>query len=298
VRYFVEFQGQYVELLPGETMLGRDLTCRIRFNDAVVSRRHLRFVTSDGGVVVEDLGSANGTRLNGARLDGSSPLTAGDELWLGQRCLRIRAVDGDQGLPPLSPMAEAAARMAAELPSLGAGPDEVTPRMRADSAGRATLRQPALGVHNCPRCRKLVSSDVDRCPQCGNPFPPGRPGSVTVRLPPSSHGERRSEPRVPVDLMAVYSSDTISFEARALDVSMGGAFITSELLEPVGTTCQVALLPDGFPAFYFNAQVAHVIDGVRTGTPHPTGLGVRFLQMSPDSARWLSDHVRRFRVAS
>src|SRR5262249_47611739 len=140
-----------------------------------------------------------------------------------------------------------------------------------------SLGQPALGVHNCPRCRKLVSTDVDRCPQCGHQFPPGRPGSVTVRLPPSSQGDRRAEPRIPVDLMAVYSSDTISFEARAPDVSMGGAFITSELLEPVGTTCQVALLPDGFPAFYFTARVVHMVDLSRT--PRPAGIGVRFLQM-------------------
>ena len=47
MRYFLEFHGQSVELLPGETLLGRDLACRIRFNDAVLSRRHLRFCCTD-----------------------------------------------------------------------------------------------------------------------------------------------------------------------------------------------------------------------------------------------------------
>jgi len=47
-------------------VLGRDSACDIALGDPRVSRRHLQLKRDDAGVTFEDLGSANGTRLNGA----------------------------------------------------------------------------------------------------------------------------------------------------------------------------------------------------------------------------------------
>jgi predicted component of type VI protein secretion system len=51
-----------------ETVVGRSLDCTLKIASTQVSRRHCRIVDRDDGVFVEDLGSANGTFLNGSRL--------------------------------------------------------------------------------------------------------------------------------------------------------------------------------------------------------------------------------------
>ena len=76
-------QGKRFELTASPISLGRDNTNPIRLHDTEVSRRHaeVRRVDSTYGVV--DLGSANGTYVNGQAVD-QSPLRSGDRLQLGQ----------------------------------------------------------------------------------------------------------------------------------------------------------------------------------------------------------------------
>ena len=51
-----------------------------------MSRQHARLVVTENGIVLEDLGSLNGTHLNGERIDGDMPLTDGD-MWFECRLL-------------------------------------------------------------------------------------------------------------------------------------------------------------------------------------------------------------------
>jgi serine protease Do len=62
-------------------------------NDPQVSRRHAVVRTIDGELQVEDLGSANGTFVNGARVDGPQPLCHGDEIGIGTVVLEARTGD-------------------------------------------------------------------------------------------------------------------------------------------------------------------------------------------------------------
>lgn len=64
--------------------LGRDITNDIVINDPEVSRHHLRLTRAPGGISLEDLGSTNGTFVNGQRLSGPRPLRAGDMIGLGE----------------------------------------------------------------------------------------------------------------------------------------------------------------------------------------------------------------------
>lgn len=64
--------------------LGRDITNDIVINDPEVSRHHLRLTRGAGGFTVEDLGSTNGTFVNGQRLTGARPLRPGDMIGLGE----------------------------------------------------------------------------------------------------------------------------------------------------------------------------------------------------------------------
>jgi sigma-B regulation protein RsbU (phosphoserine phosphatase) len=63
--------------------IGRASDCSIPIKDRYLSRRHAEIVAQDGAWIVKDLGSANGTYLNGNRLAGDSPLKNGDRIRLG-----------------------------------------------------------------------------------------------------------------------------------------------------------------------------------------------------------------------
>jgi hypothetical protein len=70
-------------LVGAEIVLGRDPSSDLRFDHAVVSRRHAVMRARGNGYTIQDLGSANGTRINGAGVAGTSLLRDGDHLQLG-----------------------------------------------------------------------------------------------------------------------------------------------------------------------------------------------------------------------
>lgn len=76
--------NQVFELSKEVSNLGRDITNDIVINDREVSRHHLRFMRGADGYTVEDLGSTNGTFINGKRVTGAQPLKNGDLVSLGE----------------------------------------------------------------------------------------------------------------------------------------------------------------------------------------------------------------------
>lgn len=67
--------------------LGRSRQCDVTVDDPNVSRTHAEVRPRGGSWVLADLGSTNGTRLNGRRLDGSEVLKPGDEIEVGTTLL-------------------------------------------------------------------------------------------------------------------------------------------------------------------------------------------------------------------
>jgi hypothetical protein len=76
--------NQIYEMNKGIITLGRDITNDIVINDPEVSRHHCRLTQGGGGFTIEDLGSTNGTFINGQRLTGARPLSHGDTVGLGE----------------------------------------------------------------------------------------------------------------------------------------------------------------------------------------------------------------------
>ncbi len=76
--------NEIYELNQGVVTLGRDITNDIVINDPEVSRHHCRLTQGGGGYTLEDLGSTNGTFVNGQRLTGARPLQPGDMVGLGE----------------------------------------------------------------------------------------------------------------------------------------------------------------------------------------------------------------------
>jgi len=81
-------RGIRFELDVPELTIGRAAGCHVSVaDDTFASSLHARVFGRDGGVFVEDLGSTNGTYLNGARLTGPTVLRPGDQVQVGNTVL-------------------------------------------------------------------------------------------------------------------------------------------------------------------------------------------------------------------
>jgi DNA-binding winged helix-turn-helix (wHTH) protein len=83
-----------VALRPGENVLGRDGEGIILVKSSTVSRRHAQIVIDANGVMVEDLGSKNGTYVNDQRVSGPTPITDGDQIRVGSLLFTFRQSHG------------------------------------------------------------------------------------------------------------------------------------------------------------------------------------------------------------
>jgi pSer/pThr/pTyr-binding forkhead associated (FHA) protein len=82
-------RGKYLCFPLGEFVFGRGPECHIRPNSPWVSRQHCLLRNSTEGVHIRDLGSSNGTLVNGTRLIGECPLQPGDKLQVGPLVLQL-----------------------------------------------------------------------------------------------------------------------------------------------------------------------------------------------------------------
>lgn len=76
--------GLRIELQKRSFVLGRDPAGDIVVDDAEVSRRHARLIAQSGGYTIEDLGSTNGTFVDGQRIRSVVPLRPGASVRLGE----------------------------------------------------------------------------------------------------------------------------------------------------------------------------------------------------------------------
>jgi pSer/pThr/pTyr-binding forkhead associated (FHA) protein len=76
----------------GVTVLGRDPSAGIVLGDIEVSRRHAAVATEDDGALIHDLGSTNGTFVNGERVE-ETRIGEGDRLKVGKTVLELRPLE-------------------------------------------------------------------------------------------------------------------------------------------------------------------------------------------------------------
>jgi len=87
-----------------QLIIGRDASNSVAINDAEISRKHSRLSFQGGKYVLEDLGSTNGTFVNGQRLAGPVVLKPGDVVSLGEQIvLMYDAINMDPGATIASP---------------------------------------------------------------------------------------------------------------------------------------------------------------------------------------------------
>jgi pSer/pThr/pTyr-binding forkhead associated (FHA) protein len=113
--------------------IGRVPGMDIQIDDVSISRRQAEIQQEGDGWVVRDIGSSNGTFVNGERLAGDRPLKAGDEISIGQFSLFF-----ERGIASYQPRSQAAAKEAsrpAPAPRV-AGPADSTAYLGSEEIER------------------------------------------------------------------------------------------------------------------------------------------------------------------
>jgi DNA-binding winged helix-turn-helix (wHTH) protein len=84
-----------IPLRPGITLIGRGAGCQVRLPSPRISRVHARIVLGTAGAVLEDLGSKNGSHVEGRRVEGRVGLHHGDRIVVGPVVLTFLATPMD-----------------------------------------------------------------------------------------------------------------------------------------------------------------------------------------------------------
>ena len=84
-RYRLRLLLQEFDLPPGETILGRSPECHVTIDDPLVSREHAKIHVEEERVVVKDLGSRNGLKVNGQTVATEQVLHDGDRIRIGNQ---------------------------------------------------------------------------------------------------------------------------------------------------------------------------------------------------------------------
>lgn len=100
--------GMAFDITKEVTVLGRDVSNDIVIGDSEISRQHSRISRTPGGYVLEDLGSTNGTYINGVRLAAPQVLNPGDTVGLGENVtLMFNATSPEAAATVMGPAARA-----------------------------------------------------------------------------------------------------------------------------------------------------------------------------------------------
>ena len=136
---------QEFDLPPGSTIIGRSLDCHVTLEDPLVSRRHARIVVDPTRARIEDMGSRNGVRVNGALIADPVDLRNDDRIRIGTQDFVFCAVD-----------------------AVGRAHSRTTGQLRLC----ANCRQPyPREVLACPNCEATKQTDEDTLTGAGRSAP-------------------------------------------------------------------------------------------------------------------------------
>jgi hypothetical protein len=274
VRFVLVYQDQRVPLPEGTVVIGRSMSCQVRFNAPRVSRQHVALRVGGDQVIASNLSATTGTLRNGRPLGEPTPLAPGDRLTLGPREVTLdRASAAD--LRAATP-----ARPALGLLAEGGEDDEDT--LFGDEALAA-----ALAFHTCPSCRAHVPFEHRLCPSCGHLWGDDQP---STRLGQVTSPDVADDLAIAGQVMAVYASEAMTIDVTVTDLGPEGVFVPTELLDAPGTECELTLLPDGQPPLVLPGRV--VATRTVADAAGAAGLEVRFAELSAGTRLWIDLYAR------
>ena len=172
------------------TTIGRE-GCDITLGDPDVSRRHAEIQVSSGEIPISDLGSTNGTFVNGERIDQPRALRDGDEVRIGAVVWRLRA-PGRRHAPRRHDGRRRGRRRDAE-PGDDRAPGRRARARAARGASRRRPPQPAVHPSRPPRAvpEPAAPAAPEPAAPAAAPAPPRRPPPTSPpRIP--RHRRRRA----------------------------------------------------------------------------------------------------------
>ena len=188
-----------MDLAEGESTLGRSRSCTVTLRDPSASRNHAVIVARPGDVRARDLGSSNGTYLNGERLIGERPISDGDRITIGETEIVVRVV-----APVIAP------------PDVGA---------------TVRLEDAAL---QCPGCGAELPVHAEFCPHCGHRMgAESMVASATTRFEPGMAGPGGPPPPPPPSAPPGFARTEIYREAQP--VAPPPPPVDRTVLEPIGS---------------------------------------------------------------
>lgn len=139
------FAGRRVEV-DAEVVVGRE-DAGLTIEDEEISRRHAVIRPSDDGIEIEDLGSRNGTFVNGARIESATQLAGGDTVKLGQTVFEVESTRAAATVVSAAAPSTPAAPAPAPTPPPAATPAPQVPAgaRSAPAAAFGTYAPPTTG---------------------------------------------------------------------------------------------------------------------------------------------------------
>lgn len=275
----LEYDSQAITLPRGKLLVGRSSESFLRIDDPAVSRDHARLMVGDS-VTVEDLGSTNGTLINGERIEGVVEIADGDELTIGSRTFSLRLggqledfdpQDTQDGTPVTQP-----------VPIFNEFSSSAATRPGLNRSGEHLLER------TCPNCGPVPLSTI-LCPGCGFHWPEGVPGKPTAPDNLAIGGIRHSG-RYTVRMGVRYTSKRLRVDGVVQELSQSGVFIVTPRVDTVGVRCRMELFTSDGDCAEVDGFVKRVIHKGVGGT---TGMGIEFTSLSRMNARWIAERVKQ-----
>lgn len=159
---------QPLDLKEETITLGRDPACSEPLEDPLVSWHHARLVRSSGKVVLEDLGSRNGTFVDGVRLSSRTELQTGQEIGIGSFQFRLvadgrlerREFHGNVSIAAVDVSVAVNGKRLLEPISLTVYPSEMVALMGPAGAGKTTFLK-ALNGYTRPEGGQVLFNGID-----------------------------------------------------------------------------------------------------------------------------------------
>ncbi|HKO46957.1 MAG TPA: FHA domain-containing protein [Polyangiaceae bacterium] len=137
MRHSLRYNAHDIDLPPGEFVIGRAANCQLSLDDPLVSRNHATLTVTPEAVVLADLGSRNGVRVNRDRIEGRRSLAHGDQISIGSQDMTLlsrRELVADT-------LIQAPTERASTFGLLGILADKALAMGRADEAEKLLLEQ-------------------------------------------------------------------------------------------------------------------------------------------------------------
>jgi hypothetical protein len=147
--------GEFALAQNQELIIGRSSDLEMVLIEDMVSRHHAKITTTDNDIYIEDLGSTNGTFVNGEKIT-SCKLKEGDRILIGTSIIKLVYEEFDGAVPPPAPMG---------LSSLGeAKLEDVRIPSNSLSSGRVASPSPSHTMHGGGTQSGVLSGLLDQLP--------------------------------------------------------------------------------------------------------------------------------------